>query len=827
MVTGNNYFGKPSKYFTTSKPNSTQKQSIKPTSTTIPLNKGKTDTFTIVDKNTGKIIRHGSNTISTDLPSIAPPSQQATNEFYASQKTDVKQGSKINEKVLAKELSKQGATQTVSQGFMQQGMVQGANVQLAQQGLQKAISQRTMEEKVAIIQSASGSDSYNIEAQKEAIRQQQLKQNLNQNYSSNNLNFLNTQYTPKPNAADTKKMGNYVAPTGEGAKYLAGIPSQIIEGVGETLITNPMNFGKSIGSEAKQRGGILAVPQVFVEKSSAGIIGVGNLIITNPIGTATGMLDSFLSKPFKFTASTLVSAGAFSGAGSLIGNAYGKVITLGKGKGYIPEAKLIVPEVTSGLKNFPTTKTASSALKEFKNTPYASATGGKVVYSASDFPFTPIIGRKINVTSGRGLVKGVDVPGLYVSLKGVSTYFLRLKNGLGKYKLLPTSLKDFLPRQPKILAVSQTPTRIPSSFRTSLSKSQSYFGKEKLVLTEPKGVPGKPYVSPALEFGLKNEAEAVIQVGSKLKRVGLNTTWDKITGFSKYTKINGSVVPIYEMEVIGKGVVKGLKSKVNVADYGSYSSGLAPKFVISPSNVVSSLRVPSYSLSKTVSGVSKPSYSITSSSIKSSYSPITSSSTIIPSYSPPSYISSKTISSGGSRVSSSVVVPSYSPPSIPSSSTPSKVSYKITPNYSTPIRINYNVPIYSIPKKPIYKYSRDRFETPKLSKKKLKVGKAFKVSSRVKGKEKVLALGVPKNIAIAIGKSFTGGSTARSFKISEVGFTNRQDIGGVNLFQYREPKFSGRVAREGFTFVEKSKFAIDTIGEVKGLKAGKIKTLSI
>jgi hypothetical protein len=38
------------------------------------------------------------------------------------------------------------------------------------------------------------------------------------------------------------------------------------------------------------------------------------------------------------------------------------------------------------------------------------------------------------------------------------------------------------------------------------------------------------------------------------------------------------------------------------------------------------------------------------------------------------------------------------------------------------------------------------------------------------------------------------------------------------------PKASGRVAREGFTFVEKSKFAINTPGEVKGLRVGKFKS---
>lgn len=102
--------------------------------------------------------------------------------------------------------------------------------------------------------------------------------------------------------------------------------------------------------------------------------------------------------------------------------------------------------------------------------------------------------------------------------------------------------------------------------------------------------------------------------------------------------------------------------------------------------------------------------------------------------------------------------------------------------------------------------------------------KGYSVVSRVRGKKVVLAVGVPKNLAVAIGKSFTGKTTARSFTIKQVGLTDRQDVGLSDLFEYRQPKFGGKVAREGFTFVEKSMFAINTPGEVRGLKAGKFKS---
>jgi hypothetical protein len=100
--------------------------------------------------------------------------------------------------------------------------------------------------------------------------------------------------------------------------------------------------------------------------------------------------------------------------------------------------------------------------------------------------------------------------------------------------------------------------------------------------------------------------------------------------------------------------------------------------------------------------------------------------------------------------------------------------------------------------------------------------RSFKVSSRVKGKEKVLAFGVPRNLALSIGSRFAEFTTAKSFKIKQVGFTQQQDIVPTSLGQFRLPKRGKRVAREGYQFVEKNKFAINTIGEIRGLKAGKL-----
>ena len=102
------------------------------------------------------------------------------------------------------------------------------------------------------------------------------------------------------------------------------------------------------------------------------------------------------------------------------------------------------------------------------------------------------------------------------------------------------------------------------------------------------------------------------------------------------------------------------------------------------------------------------------------------------------------------------------------------------------------------------------------------VKKGFSVFSRVGGKEVALAVNVPKGVALSIGKSFTGRTTARSFKIKETGLLTRQkDVALPGLFQYRSPKIGGRVSKEGFTFVEKSKYAIDTLSEASELKSAR------
>lgn len=111
-----------------------------------------------------------------------------------------------------------------------------------------------------------------------------------------------------------------------------------------------------------------------------------------------------------------------------------------------------------------------------------------------------------------------------------------------------------------------------------------------------------------------------------------------------------------------------------------------------------------------------------------------------------------------------------------------------------------------------------------------RVTEAYKVVTRVGGREKVLRVGVPKNVAINVGSRFVGETPARSFKIVKVGLTRKQDVPiRAPMYKFREPVSLGKVSREGFKFVEKSKYAIESPGEKEGIpgKAQRLRRIGL
>ena len=89
--------------------------------------------------------------------------------------------------------------------------------------------------------------------------------------------------------------------------------------------------------------------------------------------------------------------------------------------------------------------------------------------------------------------------------------------------------------------------------------------------------------------------------------------------------------------------------------------------------------------------------------------------------------------------------------------------------------------------------------------------------------------GLPFGRATGLGVRITEETVARSFVVEPRGLTSLRDISLPNLTQYRLPKLSGRVARQGFKFVEKSKYAINTPLEVLSIpgKAARLRKLGL
>jgi hypothetical protein len=128
----------------------------------------------------------------------------------------------------------------------------------------------------------------------------------------------------------------------------------------------------------------------------------------------------------------------------------------------------------------------------------------------------------------------------------------------------------------------------------------------------------------------------------------------------------------------------------------------------------------------------------------------------------------------------------------------------ITPIIATPVNIHF----------PKFKGKLNN-----LLKKKRSKSLAFDVLVRKKGKFVQIGKGLPKNLALRIGsRAVDIGelATARTFRLEASGFTNRPDIGLVNLEQFRQPLGNSRL-RAPNTYIEKSKYAISSQEEKIGI----------
>jgi len=98
----------------------------------------------------------------------------------------------------------------------------------------------------------------------------------------------------------------------------------------------------------------------------------------------------------------------------------------------------------------------------------------------------------------------------------------------------------------------------------------------------------------------------------------------------------------------------------------------------------------------------------------------------------------------------------------------------------------------------------------------------FDVEVRKKGKFVKVATGLPRGLAKTVGKNITGREISRTFRLTPRGQKFTRDIPLPRLDQYRLPK--GRSSLRGpMTFVEKSRFAIDSPTEKRTLREARLK----
>jgi hypothetical protein len=241
---------------------------------------------------------------------------------------------------------------------------------------------------------------------------------------------------------------------------------------------------------------------------SIGSILFGKSLIKDPAGTlaSTGEAlttrETYLAFGEKLANRpelALTDVGLYIGTPKLIDygiKQYGRLSTIGREE--LPVKSLVAPEVLSGSKRFPFEK--PSKQPELINKKDYRLPGSE---KPMGYHATP---SRLGLTVKAG---SSEIPGLYISIKGISTYFLKLtKNEATQFSLIPQF------KTPKVAAI--TPERFVKG------------------VSEKPGTAGIPMI--------KTEPEAVLPVGTKL-----------IKQPSKYFfRWEGNRIPINEFKAVGE-----------------------------------------------------------------------------------------------------------------------------------------------------------------------------------------------------------------------------------------------------------------------------------
>ena len=194
---------------------------------------------------------------------------------------------------------------------------------------------------------------------------------------------------------------------------------------------------------------------------------------------------------------------------------------------------------------------------------------------------------------------------------------------------------------------------------------------------------------------------------------------------------------------------------------------------------------------------------------------------------PPSRIPSKIPSRPPSKVPSR---PPSKVPSRPPSKIPSKVPVSKIPS-KPPSKIPTSRPPSKIPGRPPSKIPIIPVRPPKAPpskiprginwRKKAKKGFSYIVNAAVSigGKRKIIRLSTTANRGLKYMIRLIDNTTARSFDLIIIGISRLKDVARPSLAKFRRKISSNPKVLK---VVEKSKFAIDTVGEKRGLKLGKV-----
>ncbi|MFQ5531166.1 MAG: hypothetical protein ACE5ES_00980 [Candidatus Nanoarchaeia archaeon] len=624
-------------------------------------------------------------------------------------------------------------------------------------------------------------------------------------------------------------------------------------GVVTSLVVDPFVFAK----------GLVTEPIKTVRQTATGV----KQVVTDPFGTGAAVGEAFKTKPSESlgrVAGIAAFPSAVRGTGRVARETFVRA-----GTKLRPTKQVVAPSVLAGKETLPTTPSPQAALRTFTReavtetvkikprskpaiirktefTPVITAAPSplktaiqptKAITQPKEFASQVSLRARGRILSGETRKSALDLedPGIFVTPSTkASPAFLRLEpTTASQTKLTLNPFKSSRPAFTEI-KVSRVEAADPRAVRALVQErarkgrsgfEAGGFGVVRPIL-ESRAKEGKAFVTVRSTVRDTPELEAVIPKSSVLIPERPTTLLGRIKGFEEFTVVEGRAIPILKFrtkrekgrqpsifdDVVERRIIrrasrpssdisKGVTFKTPFPETAPVSSALSRASRVSRPSVVSGV--------STISTVSRPSIPSTlRSGISDTSTP-----------SKPSRPSRPSRPSKVSRPIGSSVV-SVSRLSAPSNIIPSKPS-KPSP-VSKPTK---GTSLFALPTPSTPRQFRTRVGPRKRDPEGRKVQGhnviMFERGKRVKANIKPL----PRDEAERLGKDIAENSLSASFKVTptkvKAPAARRSPLatgGFVSPGKFRE---SRDPKRKGF-FVEKSRFRLDTPGEIRGITAAKL-----